>query len=72
MPGTLYFNILDFKMPGTLYFNILGFKIENLENNSKVFTSSLIANITNREKLSGCKALWDYMGVSLRNVYHRK
>ena len=22
----------------------------------------LIANITNREKLSGCKALWDYMG----------
>ena len=58
-------------MPGTLYFNTFGFKIESFEN-SKVFTSSLISNITNREKLSGCKALWDYMGVSLRNVYHRK
>ena len=22
----------------------------------------LIADITNREKFSGCKALWDYMG----------
>ena len=22
----------------------------------------LIADITNREKLSGCKALWNYMG----------